>query len=211
MTTMQDASKSDAIGVGISLTPEKLSIIKDSGCAASIWQRQVTPAFQKWIDDLDFGNLPSARLILKPESVQTDLENLCNASGMPDAPQRRHLIQDIATLTDIFCEVMGAPLVRLRLDRVTTNACRKFHVDAVVARLVCTYRGTGTQYGISNNGAEPIRVFTVPTGAPIVLRGNLWPEKPLSGLLHRSPPIEGSGETRLVLVLDPIFDTEQEV
>ncbi|WP_369333777.1 DUF1826 domain-containing protein [Aquicoccus porphyridii] len=27
-------------------------------------------------------------------------------------------------------------------------------------------------------------------------------------LLHRSPPIEGSGETRLVLVLDPVTGTE---
>nr|WP_245926135.1 DUF1826 domain-containing protein [Ascidiaceihabitans donghaensis] len=31
------------------------------------------------------------------------------------------------------------------------------------------------------------------------------------GCLHRSPPIEGSGETRLVLVLDPIFDLEDEM
>lgn len=35
-------------------------------------------------------------------------------------------------------------------------------------------------------------------------------ERPASGLLHRSPPIEGAGETRLVLVLDPIHDPEIE-
>ncbi|MEO1549526.1 MAG: DUF1826 domain-containing protein, partial [Pseudomonadota bacterium] len=68
----------------------------------------------------------------------------------------------------------------------------------------------GTQYGISVDGTEPARVFTVQTGAPILLRGTEWPEEPKSGLLHRSPPIEGSGETRLVLVLDPIFDPVDE-
>ena len=57
------------------------------------------------------------------------------------------------------------------------------------------------QYGISTDGREPKRIFTVPTGAPILLRGTKWPEPPHSGLLHRSPPIEGSGLTRLVLVL----------
>ncbi len=105
---------------------------------------------------------------------------------------------------------MHAPCLRLRLDVVTTNACRKFHIDAITARLVCTYRGTGTQYGISTDGAEPRRVFTVPTGAPILLRGTLWRDRTASGLLHRSPPIEGTGETRLVLVLDPVTDPEEE-
>lgn len=46
--------------------------------------------------------------------------------------------------------------------------------------------------------------MTVPTGSPIILRGTRWPETPVSRLLHRSPPIVGTGETRLVLVLDPV-------
>ena len=114
-------------------------------------------------------------------------------------------------MADIFSDLMNARYLRLRLDAVTTNACRKFHIDAVTARLVCTYRGTGTQYGISTEGHEPRRVFTTQTDAPIVLRGTLWPAEPSSGLLHRSPPIEGTGETRLVLVLDPVDDPEDEI
>ena len=103
----------------------------------------------------------------------------------------------------------------MRLDVITTNACRKFHIDNIVARLVCTYRGTGTQYGIvETRGAEPEQIWTVPTGAPIVMRGTKWPETPASGLRHRSPPIVGADgqptETRLVLVLDPVFDPEDE-
>jgi len=105
---------------------------------------------------------------------------------------------------------MSAPYLRLRLDVVRTNACRKFHIDAVTARLICTYRGTGTQYGISTDGADPKRVFTVPTGAPIILRGTLWPADLPSGLLHRSPPIVDTGETRLLLVIDPVFDPEKD-
>jgi hypothetical protein len=106
---------------------------------------------------------------------------------------------------------MSAQYLRLRLDVVTTNACRKFHIDALMARLVCTYRGSGTQYGISVDGADPARVFQVQTGSPILLRGTLWPQDPPSGLLHRSPPIEGTGESRLVLVLDPVFDPQEEI
>ncbi len=82
--------------------------------------------------------------------------------------------------------------------------------DAITARLVCTYRGTGTQYGMSTDDADPQSVFTVPTGSPILLRGTFWPAEPPSGLLHRSPPIEGTGETRLVLVIDPVSDPADE-
>jgi hypothetical protein len=157
---------------------------------------------------VDPENLPSAWLILKPQRMLSVLSGLCDTSLMPEGPHRQRLIEDIAALSHLFCDLMDAPYVRLRLSRVTANACRKFHIDAMTARLVCIYRGTETQYGNSVDGADPERIFTVPTGTPILLRGTLWPEQPRAGLLHRSPPIEGSGETRLVLVLDPIFDLE---
>jgi hypothetical protein len=150
-------------------------------------------------------------VILRPEAVRDAASEVCDTSGTPAGLERDRLVDDIAALADIFARLMRARWLRLRLDAVTTNACRRFHIDAVTARLVCTYRGTGTQYGISTDGAEPRRVFQVATGAPILLRGTLWPERPRSGLLHRSPPIEGTGETRLVLVLDPVDDPEEAV
>ena len=128
--------------------------------------------------------------------------------GTPDDPERAYLINDISMLANIFAGACAAPFLRLRLSPINTNACRRFHIDAITARLICTYRGTGTQYGISKDGTPPCGIFTVPTGAPTVLRGTNWPEHPASGLLHRSPPIEGTDETRLVLVIDPIFDPE---
>jgi hypothetical protein len=207
---MQDVQQSSAIGVAVAQVPENLNILAKPGCAAVVWPRQPLPAFQTWIDGVDPENLPFARLILKPQSVLSVLSGLCDTSLMPDGPHRQRLIEDIAALSHLFCDLMDAPYVRLRLSRVTANACRKFHIDAITARLVCTYRGMGTQFGISHDGGEPKRIFTVPTGTPILLRGTMWPEVPRSGLLHRSPPIEGSGETRLVLVLDPIFDLEEE-
>ena len=211
MTFVREVVKEAAIGVGVADTPEGLSAIHHPGCAAAIWRRHPLPGFQSWIDALEPERLPEARKILRPEEVRDAAFQICDASGTPDCSERTLLIDDAAALADIFAGLMGAPYLRLRFDVETTNACRKFHIDAITARLVCTYRGTGTQYGISTDGAEPRRVFTVPTGAPILLRGKLWPEHPKSGLLHRSPPIEGTGETRLVLVLDPVAEPEDEV
>ena len=210
MTLVREVVKDAAIGVGVADTPEGLSAIHGSGCAAAIWRRRPLPGFQAWIDALEPQQLPRARVMLRPEAVRDAAFEICAASGTPEDAQRGHLVGDMAALADIFSGLMRARWPRLRLDVVTTNACRKFHIDAVTARLVCTYRGTGTQYGISTDGADPRRVFTVPTGSPVLLRGTLWPEGPRSGLLHRSPPIEGTGETRAVLVLDTVTDPEDE-
>ena len=139
------------------------------------------------------------------------MEQICEVAGTPDCPERRMLMDDAVALSALFADLMDAPYLRMRFDVVTTNACRKFHIDAVTARLVCTYVGTGTQYGCSAGDADPVDVFTVPTGAPILLRGTLWPETPKSGLLHRSPPIEGTGETRLLFVLDPVTEPGDEI
>ncbi|MEO1343232.1 MAG: DUF1826 domain-containing protein [Pseudomonadota bacterium] len=199
-----------AVGVGVSQSHEGLKAIHKPGCAAAIWQRSPTADFQHWIDNMDPEHLPKTRLIVAPDKVRDALQKTTLMCGTPNCPECGMLVDDISALAMIFADVMKADYIRLRLDVINTNACRKFHIDAVTARLVCTYRGTGTQYGISTDGAEPSRIFTVPSCAPIILRGTAWPTKPKSGLLHRSPPIEGTDETRLLLVLDPVKDPEPE-
>ena len=206
MTMLREISNDTFNGVAVTRTLEGLDALSRPDCAAAIWQRQLLPTFQDWLDALPPKQLPSTRLGLRPGSVHDAVTDVCRSAGLPLEAECIRLIDDIAALANTFANQNHAPYIRLRLEPISTNACRKFHIDALTTRLVCTYRGTGTQYGISKDGTEPKQIFTVPTGAPIVLRGTLKPEHPRTGLLHRSPPIEGTGETRLVLVLDPVFD-----
>ncbi|MEO9652744.1 MAG: DUF1826 domain-containing protein [Roseobacter sp.] len=208
MTLHREIIKDAAIGVGFATTPKGLSSIEHPGCAAAIWQRQPSDRFQAWIDGLRPETLPKARITLRPDMVRAAMINLVEASGIQDCDERTMLADDVAAMGLIFANVLRVPYLRLRLETVSTNACQKFHVDTVTARLICTYRGSGTQYGISTDGAEPGSIYNIPTGSPVILRGTLWPNAPRTGLFHRSPPIEGTGETRLVLVLDPISALE---
>lgn len=203
--TLEDAREG---AITLVETPEDLSAIRRPGCTAAIWPRQPLPCFQTWIDAIEPARLPNARVILRPEQARDVTSHICDVCGTPNCTERALLIDDVAALADIFAGLMHAPYLLLRLDVITTNACRKFHVDTVTARLICTYRGTGTQFGFTIGSTDPELVHTVPTCAPILLRGKLWQEHSHESLLHRSPPIEGSGETRLVLVLDPVTDPE---
>lgn len=210
MTLVRALVKNAAIGVAVADKPEDLKTFLQPGCAAAVWRRQPIPEFQSWVDALDPSTLPQGRIVLRPEAVQSAVMALCDAAQTPRCHERDTLVGDISALAEIFSDLMQTPFLRLRLQSVTTNACRKFHIDAITARLICTYRGQGTQYGISPDGQDPARVFSVATGAPILLRGTLWPSRPASGLVHRSPPIEGTGETRLVLVMDAVDSPEDE-
>jgi hypothetical protein len=196
-------------GVRVVQTSQDMAAINQPNCAALIWQRSPDPEVAEWLAALAPDNLPKARLILPVSEVRAEVEQCCEGASMPKGCERDALIGDIAYLTDQFATVMKVTHVRLRLDVVNTNACRKFHRDVIRARLVCTYLGTGTQYGTGTRENDPRQVFTVPPCCPIVMRGSEWPETPASDLLHRSPPIEGTGETRLVLVVDPIYDFDE--
>ncbi|MEM6371532.1 MAG: DUF1826 domain-containing protein [Pseudomonadota bacterium] len=210
MTLHESLIHDQSVGVSLTMTPKGLSAIKDPGCSAAIWRREPLARFQSWIDGLDPASLPRARIILRSEMVRDAMTDLADAHGLPASEERTMLIDDIAALAAMFSDIMDSSYLRLRLDVIETNACRKFHIDAVTARLICTYRGQATQYGNGAMGDDPDAINAVSTGSPMILRGTVWPSTAKPGLLHRSPPIEGTGQTRLVLVLDPVADIESD-
>lgn len=187
---------------------DELAKFRQEDCAALVWQRTALTGFQEWLDNLDVDQIPEGRLVLRPRAIDDAVAQLCDMTGMPSSDGRQLLINDVAALGALFASLMEAQYVRLRLEKVTDNACRKFHRDTLTARLVCTYRGPGTEFGQAREDLDPDPIHAVPAFSPILLRGNHWLESPNSGLVHRSPPIEGTGQTRFVVVLDPIFDLE---
>ena len=99
-------------------------------------------------------------------------------------------------------------MVDVRLERISHDSCWKFHRDCVEARLLTTYCGSATEWvqpihaeqalreQKSYNGPlERLRVHDV-----AIFKGNR--AGPNSGIVHRSPPIVGTGQTRLLLCLN---------
>ena len=197
-------------GICVAHTPADLVQLCLADTAMVCWQRHMPQHALDWLERLDPVHLPRARTIVPVDAVQAAVVAALDEVDMPEGAGRTYLTDEVPTLASAFADLMKVPYLRLRLNAVDTNACRKFHVDAVSARLVCTYRGPGSQYGFSSNGADPDDIFEVSTGVAMLLRGLDWREKPASGLVHRSPSIEGTGVTRLVLVLDPIKNPANE-
>ena len=93
-------------------------------------------------------------------------------------------------------------MVTLRVEVTDGQSCPKWHLDAVRARLLCTLRGAGTQFGPVSGPAQVDRIRQMPTGTAALFRGRNWGVQP-TGILHRSPPVI-PGQTRLLVVVDPV-------
>jgi uncharacterized protein DUF1826 len=169
---------------------------------AAIWCRPLPRAVGNWLDSLAARDLPDGRYIAHPRDVAASIATLFAARGLASTPALTWLGKDIEQLSHHVCEIAGTERVRLRLERVDDNGCSRLHIDHVVARMICTYRGPGSQVGFDATAPGGLQI--VPTGMPIMLKGKRWPGENPPMLKHRSPAIEGTGITRLVLVLEGV-------
>ena len=210
MTTKQSLVGSGSVQMALVDEKEGLARLFDVNTAGVIWRRPLQEGMQSWLNTLPVDQLPKGRIILPVSKVRSAVTELMNISEMPDSSQRRLLLDDICLLAREFNELCGSPYLRLRFDVVTTNKCPKFHIDHVAARLLCTYRGVGTEYSFLDSLKTPVEIFPTPSCSVIVLRGTKWPTYRLNNLAHRSPEIYGENETRLLLVIDLVDEADNE-
>lgn len=190
--------------------PAGFTRVREAGIDGVIWRRALPAPVQRWLDGAPADELPAARLVLPVREVKTAVADLVRPAGPISAASgdgpRAWFVDDVTTLATAFAGAMEVAFVRLRFDVVHDDACRKFHLDAVPARLICTYRGCGTEYGLAGANEDPAQVFTAPTGAPLILRGSLGRSRTARCVRHRSPPIARSSAARLLLALDPLAE-----
>lgn len=171
----------------------------------AIWRRRSPAPLATWLEGLDAAGLPDLWRVLVPRDLPRALVPLLDEVGMPAGAARDLLVADMARLARAFARLAGTPLVDVRLERVRHDACWKFHRDCVEARLVVTYHGPGTEWVAPEHAAAALRDQKQFSG-PIerlgvhdvaLFKGSC--AAPASGIVHRSPPIAGSGLTRLLL------------
>ncbi|KQM98902.1 DUF1826 domain-containing protein [Sphingomonas sp. Leaf25] len=162
--------------------------------ALVLWSRGLDPALRDALDGLDYATIDDVRLDCRAgDAVDGDLRAAGYGDMLADV-----LGRDIAMLVARHAALTGEDRLRVRLDVIDTDACRRFHADYVTLRLLCTYAGPGTQWCDAD---EPEAVRDVATGSVGVFKGRLLLDPP--SVLHRSPPIAATGGRRLMLVIDP--------
>ncbi len=174
-----------------------------------IWQRVAPDRLTAWLDSLDASQLPHLRVLVQPSDLPRALEPLLDDCGMPAGGMRDMLLSDIHDLVSIFACITQNDLVDVRLERVSDDACWKFHRDCVEARLLTTYRGPATEWVHPRFADRALREQTEYSGPlerlrvhDVAMFKGSCAQGADSGIVHRSPPIAGTGQTRLLLCLN---------
>jgi len=195
--------------------PDVLHGILDPGVNLCLWQRPAQAAVSRELASLRATDLPDVRCPTSPGSFDDDVITLLQQQGL--APQAfEHWRADMRRLADLYFKSSEDRDVTLRLVTTEEDDCRRFHVDRTHLRLLCTYRGPATEWltddqvdrlaqstGAPNEGiirfGEPAEFQPFWAG---ILKGDAFPGNAGHGLVHRSPPIEGTGQTRVLFCLD---------
>ena len=172
-----------------------LDAIARPDAALAIWWRSLPDPLHAALASLDLDTVDDMSFDFAAEEP---VDGALADAGYAD-PVATLLAEDIGLLVRRHAALTGEDRLRLRLEVIETDACRRFHADFVTLRLLCSYVGPGTQW-CRADAADAI--CEVPTGAVGVFKGRLLLDPPT--ILHRSPPIGATCERRLVLAIDPL-------
>ena len=181
---------------------EDFDAIFDDGVDAVVWSRQAPASVLSALKALPDHEVENGRFCVPVSGVGDCVADLFSVWGWRAGPAHSWIAHDIEALAAQMAQTLSISHVLLRVELVRDDACCKFHRDTVRARLICTYSGPGTELGIADNGEQPRHIDTVATGSPVLLKGKRWPGSTQGSIKHRSPPIEETGLSRLVVVLD---------
>ena len=200
------------------LSKEVLLRIERPEINLAVWRRDVPRVIAAWLrmpfairlfetrGDIDL-QLPAPcvpAFVAAYFTFEADTDQLAGVSA---------LARDVGELAEIVARLACNPAVRLRLEWVTDQACRYFHIDRVPFRLVCTYCGPGTEWVPNDVAAQLTAPESEPAAHDInrlgagnvaIMRGS--PDRSRvahAPLRHRSPRIEKPSERRLFLAIDP--------
>lgn len=196
----------EAVVIGDSIVC--LSDIKKPDVELTIWRRMLPSPLQTWLERLDSDHLPDLRVLIRPGDLRTAISPYLVECNMPAGEPRDQLVEDIENLVFEFARITGRDFVDLRLECISHDSCWKFHRDSVETRLLTTYRGPATDWvqpPLAERALSEQKSFTGPLETlqchdVAIFKGNRAGSG--SGIVHRSPPIEGSGCTRLLLCLN---------
>lgn len=172
------------------------------------WQRQIPVKMARAFDAMPADTMPHGRFVSAVPDIPRHLKTVLAVPGI-NPLVREWLDDDIILLAQHYAALARVEEVEVRIETIRGDACWKFHVDQVAIRLVTTYVGPGTQWIANADAAfamEHQRDYTgtihaIPRFAVGAMKGSLILANG-APLVHRSPPISGTGIVRLFVSLN---------
>ncbi|MFK8048615.1 MAG: DUF1826 domain-containing protein [Halioglobus sp.] len=179
----------------------------------ALWQRPTQESIVRELSKLQASDLRDVRRPTSLRSFDDDVVALLAEQNL-DPFVLVSFRSDMHQLAEMFFSINDSPEAEFRLVTTDRDNCRRFHVDRRRLRLLCTYQGPGTEWLTEEQVDRVALAGCLPNSAVVrfgqpsrfarfwvgIMKGD--PENEGWGLVHRSPPIEGSGQVRVLFCLD---------
>jgi hypothetical protein len=201
---------------------QQLSDIAHPRISLALWRRQADPRIAREVADLTAERLPDGRIALSSSATQAGcmarLQGLLQAHAL-EPEGFGWWLADMAMLAELFADLvtrtLGPRPITARVETLDDVACPRFHVDRTCLRLLCSYRGPGTEWlpdeeidrlALENRqpneqiqcGAQPRALQPFWVG---LFKGECFPGNAGRGQVHRSPAVPPDG-LRVLFCLD---------
>jgi Protein of unknown function (DUF1826) len=196
-----------------------LSAVASPECEAVWVDRPADRALERYLDAMARTTPLPGRWL-----TQWEIGDALALDGWPVVPGRDIFEADLTRLAGTLCLLFGCRQAKIRIEVTTQTTCPRFHVDNVAARLLCTYRGPGTEYlegrcadrsrlgpgngGMSDEASGLIRdaqgIHHIPAFSVAILKGERWPGNASRGAIHRSPAVPAGSGPRVMAAIDTI-------
>ena len=188
--------------------PAILAKIAQPAIGLALWRRRLPEALASSLPRLPPRRLPDGRVLVRLGDLEVSVAGLLAPLGLRHATTADLLAADMIDLATRFARLAETDIVDLRIEAVRHDACWKFHRDSVRLRLLTTYLGPETQIVPAAEADRALRLqrdyhgpyLPVPEHAVALFKGNQ--AEPGTGVVHRSPPIAGTGQYRLLLCIN---------
>ena len=210
--------ENDCVSVSDDITD--LTRIFEARRQVSVWQRAEPERVAHYLQSAVIsGNIgPGFAATLRAGSIPIFPE-------LPDSPLRNAFLMDLRFITGMYFDLLGCPQIGLRVEMLSQAMCPRFHVDRTGIRMLCTYRGPGTEW-LADHAADRSRLGPLSAGMPdetsglildpaaigsappfsiVLLKGSLWQGNAGRGAIHRSPAIPAREIPRILVALDAIW------
>lgn len=190
--------------------------IKKESINISIWERQVNPEINQWIQPFLASDFRPCNIHTTTQTFKMDLEKaLVDYQNLyPKGFQQ--MLSDADMLLQEFSKITQKTTFSVFWAIVKNGMCRRFHTDVNTLRLLCSYAGPGTQWVKPDNinldlthrakaNEMIIHEDEIQQAKPfdvVILKGALQANPETPPILHRSPPVDSESEKRLLFRVD---------
>lgn len=187
-------------------------------CNIAVWKRSASPAPQA-IQELVDSSFHGLQFVYD-RTQPIDLIGAYFDEHLDlKSPDAFHLCSDLMDIAKKFISLCSDQAIGIRLERVTNDNCKAFHVDFLSLRLICTYHGAATEWlensnanraGLGKNRNDlvcinPDEIKKFKTNWVGIFKGENYEGNTGNAVVHRSPQISDLKKSdRILLRMDTL-------